>query len=57
MLLALLREYCLIKLLLSLVFHVDDFLTAGPPLVVHSFLASLQKMWEDIRSTISFTRC
>ena len=26
--------------------YVDDFLTAGPPLVVHSFLASLRKMWK-----------
>ena len=25
---------------------VDDFLTAGPPLVVHSFLASLRNMWK-----------
>ena len=26
--------------------YVDDFLTAGPPSVVHSFLATLRKMWK-----------
>ena len=26
--------------------YVDDFLIAGPPIVVESFLASLLKMWK-----------
>ena len=46
MLLVLLREYCLIKLLLSLVFMLTTSWLQVLLLWLHSFLASLRKMWK-----------